>query len=256
MSESVSFDRAVEYYDRTRSLPDDATQRLVRLAAAEVAGRRTLEVGAGTGRITVPLRDAGVDVTAIDLSGPMLTRLISKDPGRAVRVARADATRLPFADGSFGAVVCVHVLHLIRGWRTAFDEVARVLERDGVALVDTGGWHKDARSRLEERFTEAAGIDEPFVGVTSGEALDRHADEMGMRRRLLDAVDASYEISWAEIIDRLRKGLYSFTWRTDEATRHRAADEVAEWARRELGDLDEPRRLDLEIRWRVYEKAT
>ena len=255
MNESVSFDRAVEYYDKTRSLPDEATRQLVGLAAAEIAGRRTLEVGAGTGRITLPLRGEGVDVTAVDLSGPMLARLIAKDRERAIPAARADATRLPFADGSFGAVVCVHVLHLIPDWMAAFDEVVRVLEPGGVALVDVGGWHKDARSRLEERFTEAARIDEPFVGATSSEAVDRHATERGMSRRLLDVVETTYEISWGEIIDRLRDGLYSFTWRTDETTRRRAADDVAEWARRELGDLDEPRLLELAIQWRAYEKA-
>ena len=254
MSESVSFDRAVEYYDKTRALPDEATKRLVSLAAVEIGERRTLEVGGGTGRITVPLREAGVDVTAVDLSGPMLSRLVAKDPARTILLAQADATRLPFQDGTFGAVVCVHVLHLIRDWAAAFDEIARVLEPGGIALVDTGGWHRDSRSEIEERFSAAAGIDEPFVGATKGEAVDEHAAQRGLARRFLDPVETSYEISWGEIIERLRNGLYSFTWRTDEATRKRAADEVAGWARGELGDLDEPRSLDVVIQWRIYEK--
>ena len=254
MSESVSFDRAVEYYDKTRSLPDDATERLVRLAAAELSGRRTLEVGAGTGRITLPLRASRIDVTALDLSGPMLSRLRAKDAERAVPIAQADATKLPFADASFDGAVCVHVLHLIPDWKAAFDEIVRVLEPGGIALVDTGGWHKDARSRLEERFSEAAGIEEPFVGATKAEAVDTHAEERGLTRRMLAPVETSYEISWGEIIQRLRDGLYSFTWHADEATRRRAADEVARWAADELGDLDEPRTLDLLIQWRVYEK--
>lgn len=253
MSDSVSFDRAVEYYDKTRALPDEATTRLVELAAAELSGRRTLEIGAGTGRIAVPLRARGVEVIGLDLSRPMLERLVAKNAD--VPVLQGDATRLPLGDSSVGAVVCVHVLHLIREWRRAFDEVARVLEPGGVALVDTGGWHRDSRSQLEERFSEAAGIDEPFIGATNGEEVDEHAATRGMTVRLLDAVATTYEISWGEIIHRLREGLYSFTWRTDEATRHRAADEVMRWAADEFGDLDEPRQLDLKVQWRAYEKT-
>jgi len=254
MPESVSFDRAADYYDETRALPDEATARLVGLAAAELGQRRTLEVGAGTGRLTLPLRASGVDVAGVDLSLPMLARMVAKDGGAAIPIVQADATRLPFASGSFGGVVCVHVLHLIPNWEAAFDEICRVLEPGGVALVDTGGWHRDSRSEIEERFSAAAGIDQPFVGATRGEAVDEHADLRGLVPRLLDMVETSYEISWGEIVERLRKGLYSFTWRTDEATRHRAADEVASWVRRELGDPDELRTLDLKIRWRVYEK--
>ena len=54
---SVSFDRAAEYYDSTRALPEEDMRRIVAALAERMrpAGR-ALEIGVGTGR-----RHAGRD---------------------------------------------------------------------------------------------------------------------------------------------------------------------------------------------------
>ncbi len=68
---SLTFDRAVSYYDRTRALPrevsDALTDALIELGQLQ-PGRRCLEVGAGTGRIALPLVARGVDLAGVDLS--------------------------------------------------------------------------------------------------------------------------------------------------------------------------------------------
>ena len=56
-----------------------------------------VEIGAGTGRIAVPLAQAGVRVLGLDLSAPMLDQLVAK--GSAVTALRADATAIPVRDG-------------------------------------------------------------------------------------------------------------------------------------------------------------
>ncbi len=48
---------------------------------------------------------------------------------------QADAHRLPFADGSFGAITCVNGLPVIPGPRAALAELARVLAADGTLLI-------------------------------------------------------------------------------------------------------------------------
>ena len=48
-----------------------------------------------------------------------------------------DATRLPFRDESFGAVITVHVLHLVSSMAEALAEVRRVLRPGGVLLHQT-----------------------------------------------------------------------------------------------------------------------
>jgi SAM-dependent methyltransferase len=67
-----------------------------------------LELGAGTGRITLPVARAGHDVLAVDIGRPMLRRLRQKLGGRrtalgAVRAVCADMRRLPFPDRAAAA---------------------------------------------------------------------------------------------------------------------------------------------------------
>jgi SAM-dependent methyltransferase len=64
----ATFDTAAERYDTARPrYPEAAVAELARLAA----GGRVLEIGCGTGQLTVPLAGYGLDITAVEL-GPEL----------------------------------------------------------------------------------------------------------------------------------------------------------------------------------------
>jgi ubiquinone/menaquinone biosynthesis C-methylase UbiE len=112
MTNSISFDRAADFYDQTRDLAEPVathgTPALFKLLSPRAAGR-ILDVGIGTGRMAVPLIDLGADVIGIDLSLKMLAKLREKNP--TARLAQADASRLPFADRTFDAALTTHVLH-------------------------------------------------------------------------------------------------------------------------------------------------
>ena len=254
----VSFDRAAEYYDRTRALPAAALDGVVEVLSGELAGRgRCLEIGVGTGRIALPLAAAAVPMAGIDVSAPMLGRLVGKAGGNPpFPLALADATRLPFGDGLFGAALCVHVLHLIPRWEAAVDELLRVVRPRGVLLVDLGGPDDPVTRQVEDRFGAAAGIvAERRPGLSSGQAaeLDERLAAAGCGLRSLPPVAVTRDAPLAEHIDRLEQGLYSWTWGIDEATRRRAADDVRAWASQEFGPLDEPLRRSSEIRYRAYD---
>jgi predicted SAM-dependent methyltransferase len=47
----------------------------------------------------------------------------------------SDITQLPFADQSFNAVICSHVLEHIPDDRTAMSELGRILNSEGYALI-------------------------------------------------------------------------------------------------------------------------
>ncbi len=69
----VAFDRAVGYYDQTRALPDEVMGEMTRMLLGELDGcGRCLEVAIGTGRMAIPLAEAGVPMYGVDLSFPML----------------------------------------------------------------------------------------------------------------------------------------------------------------------------------------
>ncbi|GAA3455233.1 MULTISPECIES: class I SAM-dependent DNA methyltransferase [Dactylosporangium] len=69
--------------------PDVVDPAVARLAAL-AAGGPALEFAIGTGRIGVPLHAAGVPVTGIELSGPMLQRLRAKADEAAIPVVVGD----------------------------------------------------------------------------------------------------------------------------------------------------------------------
>jgi SAM-dependent methyltransferase len=76
----------------------------VEFLAGLAAGGRALELGVGSGRVAIPLADAGVEVVGIDASERMLALLESKtDRVAAIRGEMADVG----ADGAFDLVYVV-----------------------------------------------------------------------------------------------------------------------------------------------------
>lgn len=73
-----------DVYDEWYEFPDTSATvaRLVALAG----GGRVLELGAGTGRLALPLAAAGLEVHALDASPRMLDRLRTKPGGETVHV--------------------------------------------------------------------------------------------------------------------------------------------------------------------------
>ncbi len=101
-----------------------------------VAGNRILDLGAGTGNLSLLLAQAGADVTGVDFSRDALAVFETKIP-------RAHATYgdikkpLPFADNEFDAVVSNNVLYAVsRPHRpSVLGEVRRVLKTGGKFVV-------------------------------------------------------------------------------------------------------------------------
>ena len=130
---SVSFDRAADFYDQTRDLAEPvATHGLPALLDLLSPHGRILDVGIGTGRIAVPLINLGADMIGVDLSLKMMAKLRQKQP--TVRIAQADAAQLPFPAPTFDAALTTHVLHLIGPWREALHEFKRVIKPGGVYI--------------------------------------------------------------------------------------------------------------------------
>jgi SAM-dependent methyltransferase len=96
---------------------------------------RSLEIGAGTGYFSLNLLQAGVvaEATCTDISPGMVSALGANAQrlGLSVKVARADAEALPFADQSFDLVLGHAVLHHLPDLRRAFSEFHRVLQPGG-----------------------------------------------------------------------------------------------------------------------------
>lgn len=123
------------------------------LALAARTGGPILELGAGTGRISVPLAEAGYRVTAVDLNSAMLQR--ARDRARAAGIASDDRIEFVEADllglslpagATFRlAIIALNTLFLLASrsaQRDAFATLARHLAPGGLAVVDV--WLPDA----------------------------------------------------------------------------------------------------------------
>jgi len=113
---------------------------------AEKEHGRLLELGCGTGRLSLPLARAGNVLVGIDRSEPMLHRarqhalgLRRRGAGR-VTLLRGDIRLLPFAPASFGMVLAPYGMlqSLLRDadLRATLDSVARVIQPGGLFGVD------------------------------------------------------------------------------------------------------------------------
>ncbi len=112
------------------------------------AGENVLELGCGNGKTFAALLGRGCSVTGIDISVSAAALCRSQAPaGAAGEVAVADACHLPFAAGTFDAVVAFHVLgHLWENDRkNAVEEIVRVL-RPGGTLYFSAFSRKDFRA--------------------------------------------------------------------------------------------------------------
>ncbi|MGW8886438.1 class I SAM-dependent methyltransferase [Streptomyces sp. NPDC055749] len=99
--------------------------------AGDVAGRRILDAGCGSGPLSAELRDRGAVVTGIDASAGMLA-LARRRLGDDAALHVADLNDpLPFADGAFDDVVASLVLHYLEDWGPTLAEVRRVLRPGG-----------------------------------------------------------------------------------------------------------------------------
>lgn len=144
--ESVSFDRVAEIYDKTRGLPPKIMEKVVQKIANELKGwRKVLDAGVGTGRFAKPLQSLGFEVIGIDISTRMLRKAIQKG---TKNLLLGDVRFLPFTDSSFDVAISIHVLHLVKDWKTALREIVRVTRNFFLACIYT------TPNPLSERYRE------------------------------------------------------------------------------------------------------
>jgi SAM-dependent methyltransferase len=103
--------------------------------AGDVAGRRILDAGCGSGPLSAALRNRGATVTGFDSSAKMLELARQRlGPGADLHLADLGGP-LPFPDGPFDDVIACLVLHYLQGWTAPLAELRRVLRPGGRLIV-------------------------------------------------------------------------------------------------------------------------
>jgi SAM-dependent methyltransferase len=104
-------------------------------------GMRVLDVACGTGNVALPLARAGAVVTGVDIAPNLLVqgRERAAAEGLAVKFDEGDAEQLPYADGSFDAVVTMFGAMFAPRPEVVASELARVLKPGG--LLAMANWN-------------------------------------------------------------------------------------------------------------------
>lgn len=78
LSSQLGYNLVVADYDKKEAYLNSFEKEVVWDLLGDIDGKRVLEVGAGTGRLTVKLVKLGAKVTAMDVAEEMLSMLKSK----------------------------------------------------------------------------------------------------------------------------------------------------------------------------------
>jgi len=183
--------QVAEFYRKERVAAGYVAQRYAGAAGQRVASReleivrkllpaggRLLDVACGTGRLGTALGRV-YEVFGVDLSPAMLRQ--AQSTGR-YRLALGDAFTLPFASGSFDAVVALRLLFHFSDPEPILRELARVTCPGGAVVFETSNWSPRARLALDAAHWG------PPVFVHRREHVERLLRRVGLHpQRTVDA---------------------------------------------------------------------
>jgi ubiquinone/menaquinone biosynthesis C-methylase UbiE len=254
MTKSRSFDRAANFYDQTRPMLEPiATHGIPAILDVIGPKARVLEVGSGTGRISIPLLERGVDLIGCDLSSPMLSRF--REKFSSARILKADGAFLPLPSAQFDVVLTVHVLHLIPSWRDVLREFRRVLVPRGTYL-NVSTWDPvgvTAGGKIREfwrGWMRTNGIDAGHPGARKQEELLEELRSLGADLTELEVIRYTDSFKIREELGRFESRILSETWDIPDELFADSMDELRAWASQEFGNLD--REIEDEVRFVIH----
>jgi 2-polyprenyl-3-methyl-5-hydroxy-6-metoxy-1,4-benzoquinol methylase len=108
------------------------------LATVLPAGAKVIDYGCGDGRVAIPLRELGYEVTAVDSSQAMLDRLTARDPSMPVLLSRGADLADEYGKKADAIVSLAVLIHY--SYEDAIDLIAQmratVNGRNGILVLD------------------------------------------------------------------------------------------------------------------------
>lgn len=148
-----TWDISSTYYDTRPShgISSDEERNAWRSEFSTLVPEKTcdvLDVGCGTGEISLVFAGMNHHVAGIDLSEGMLSKAVTKAKEKAYMIdfRIGDAEDLPFEDESFDVVVERHLLWTLPDRQRALGEWRRVLRKGGKVILIDGLWNDGSLS--------------------------------------------------------------------------------------------------------------
>jgi SAM-dependent methyltransferase len=259
VEERVDFSANAGVYDRRHggTMSDDEVGRLWMTARLH-SGATVLDIGAGTGRVAIPLAGRGCNVVAVEPARGMLAQLREKATDNRVLAVLAEGSNLPFPGGRFDAVVVARLLYLTPDWRAILAEADRVLAAGGCLLHEWGNGQGDeewVQIREEARsLFEQAGVPAPFhPGVRSETVVDDELEGLQLLRDGQVEIGPGQAITLQEFLRRIVEGELSYIWGVPEHVRTECLPRLRRWSEQRF-DLERLIPMPREVRWTIYRK--
>lgn len=149
-------------YDRFMRRLADTYSVLIELIWNELKpGDHVLEIATGTGIIALEISRKVKEVTATDISGPMID--IAKEKAEKAGIDNIDFSiqsgyALPFDGGRFDVCIVANALHVMKEPEKCLKEIARVLKADGLLITPTFCHGETFKARIISRIMEFSGF--------------------------------------------------------------------------------------------------
>jgi 2-polyprenyl-3-methyl-5-hydroxy-6-metoxy-1,4-benzoquinol methylase len=153
-----------------------------------------LDVGCGTGSLSLVLAELGYEVTGIDLSEAMIVHAKAKTTtaGFPIPFKVMDAFDPDFVPQQFNVIVCRHLLWALPNPALALQRWAKILVPGGRLLLIEGYWHTGGGLRSEQ-IVEVLPSIFTLVAVKN---LSRHSNLWGG-----DVTDDRYMVIADQLVD-------------------------------------------------------
>ena len=244
----LSFDNLTEFYDETRVFDESCFSAALAYLTDRFPPARYQNMfypGIGTGRIAIPLAERGYRISGVDISQNMLTLLREKlsqtEEYLPVSSQAGNVLDLPFPDNTFGIAIAVHLFYFIRDWKTAVDEVMRVVKRNGIfVLMHTGmGTEVPFMNEMYKSLCSNQGYAIPKTGVDSNREVSDYCETLGYKTEWIrDRWQWIYRIRLDKALSYIRSRAYSFTTFASDEIHDKAVQGLIEEIKQQYGSLN------------------
>lgn len=155
--------------------------------------RKVLDLACGYGRIAIPLAKKGFEVYGVDISKNLLEKAKRKARASNVKVdfRCGSFLKIPFGDGYFEGMIVIwsSFCHLLnrKDQVKALKEIRRVLEKDGIAIIDLPYYRR-------------------ITGITVFEGQGKEIELYCFNKKLLKSLSKSAGFRDIRILTETRKG--------------------------------------------------